>query len=204
MIILLDCSYKAKDSNSKYFLEILKENLEKDKDQKCVIMELKQVMAGSGQRNEFVEALHQADTLVLGAPLYVDGLPAQVVKLLELLLESCQGKFWDLGVYVVSNLGFYESKQIRHMLDMVRNWCMRMGTRYGGGLAIGAGPLVRSVGPHKKLKEAFSTMANAIAEKESMGNVFCDPAVPRSVYIKAAHMSFRKTAKKNQLNPGEI
>ena len=41
------------------------------------------------------------------------------------------------------------------MLDMVRNWCMRMGTRYGGGLAIGAGPLVRSVGPHKKLKEAF-------------------------------------------------
>lgn len=203
MIVLLDCSYKPQDSNSGYFLGVLEKNLNQDTLQDVRTWSIKDVLMGM-HMGDFVNCLREAEALVFGVPLYVDGLPAQVVKLFEILLEQYQGTLYDLGIYVVSNLGFYESKQLRHMLDMVRNWCMRMGCRYGGGLAIGAGPLVRSVGPHKKLKEAFSKMANAIIQKESIGNVYCDPSIPRTVYIKAAHASFRKTAKKNNLNPDEI
>ena len=203
MIILLDCSYKPKDSNSRYFLEILEQNLNQDDLQECQIWNIKDVLIGT-HMSDFVNCLREADALVLGVPLYVDGLPAQVVKLFEILLEHYQGALYDLGVYVVANLGFYESRQIRHMLDMVRNWCMRMGTRYGGGLAIGAGPMVRSVGPHKKLQKAFGDIANAVVEKESMGNVYCDPDIPRRIYMMAAHKSFKRTARKNNLDPKEI
>lgn len=38
--------------------------------------------------SEFVNELKEADALVIGAPLYVDGLPAQAVKLLEMLQED--------------------------------------------------------------------------------------------------------------------
>ena len=49
------------------------------------------------------------------------------------------------NVYVVSNLGFYESEQISILLEIVKNWCSRMGFPYGGGLAIGAGEMMGSL-----------------------------------------------------------
>ena len=91
---------------------------------------------------EYVKKLEQAGAFVIGAPLYVDGLPAQAVKLLEMLMDfDLSGK----QVYVVSNLGFYEGQQICNLFDIVRNWCERMQMVYGGGLAIGAGPMVRAI-----------------------------------------------------------
>lgn len=202
MILMLNCSYKMKEGNTQHFLNILEKRLQEQSQQTCEILKIKDVL--NMDLENFIGKLQKADAFVIGAPLYVDGLPAQAVKLLEMLLENCKGQFPELPVYVVSNLGFYESKQIQHLLDIVRNWCGKMGCIYGGGLAIGAGPMVVALknlpldkGLQNDIGKGFAKLAHAIATGESMENYYSKTLIPRVAYLKAAHMTFRQTLKEN-------
>ena len=194
MILMVNCSYKASDSNTQFFLELLKEKL----DGEIRIVPLKKVLSGGFA--DFLGELEAAEAFVIGAPLYVDGLPAQAVKLLELLLEGDKAPLDRKPVYVVSNLGFYEGEQICNLFDIVRNWCTRMGMTYGGGIAVGAGPMIRATKGlplHQDIEKGLHRLADHIRSGEAMGNYYAKTVIPRSVYLQAAHMSFRKTLKKN-------
>lgn len=202
MILMLNCSYKKKTSNSLYFLEKLKDELTACSDVECKMLNIRDVFIDSME--DFAEELKTAKALVLGVPLYVDGLPAQVVKLMEDLLANNKGEFPNVSVYVVSNLGFYESTQIKHLLNMVENWCLRMDMPYGGGIAIGAGPMIRTLenmslkkGLNKDIGCGLEKLAKCIFRGETMENYYCKTGIPRVVYLKAAHMSFDKTLKVN-------
>lgn len=192
MILMINYSYKSKESNTQFYLEKLKEKVGEGE-----ILSLKQIF--KNDIDGFVEHLKHADALVIGAPLYVDGLPAQAVKLLELLYENHRGEFPNLPVYVVSNLGFYEAKQIKHLLDIVRNWCLKMECTYGGGLAVGAGPMAPCIQKipfekilNKDIWRGLSTLATTIQKKETMENYYTKTLIPRIVYLKAAHRNFDK------------
>ena len=194
MILMLNCSYKASDSNTQFFLELLKEKL----DGESRIIPLKKVLSGGFA--EFLHKLEAAEAFVIGAPLYVDGLPAQAVKLLELLLLCDKTPLDRKPVYVVSNLGFFEGEQICNLFDIVRNWCTRMGMTYGGGIAVGAGPMIRATKGlplHQDIEKGLHQLADHIRRGEAMGNYYAKTVIPRAVYLQAAHMSFRKTLKKN-------
>lgn len=197
MVLMLNCSLKTKAGNTQFFLELLKHQVSDGE-----IKNIRDVLRSG--IDTFATELEQVDALVIGAPLYVDGLPAQAVKLLEVLLEKYQGKYPNLPVYVVSNLGFYEAGQIKHLLDMVRNWCVRMGCAYGGGLAVGAGPLVSRVHSvpvvkslNKDISKGVEALAKAVNDRRVMDNYYTKTMIPRSVYLKAAHMTFDKTLKDN-------
>ncbi len=199
MILMLSCSYKAKSGNTQYFLELLKNKLA-GKDVK--IISLRQVLKGGFA--EFENLLKRAEAFVLGAPLYVDGLPSQAVKLLEMLLEANDGGLAGKRVYAVSNLGFYEGEQIAHLFDMVKNWCGRMQMTYGGGIAVGAGPLVKAVNGmpilkllNRDIKKGMAKLADKILRGEAMENYYAKTKIPRMIYLQAAHMLFRRTLKKN-------
>ena len=194
MILMLNCSYKASCSNTQFFLEQLKEKL----DGEIRIIPLKKVLSGGFA--DFLVELEAARTLVIGAPLYVDGLPAQAVKLLEMLLECDRTPLDRKPVYMLSNLGFYEGEQICNLFDITANWCARMGMTYGGGLAVGAGPMVRmtkGLPLHRHITKGLCTLADHIRRGESMENYYAKTRIPRTVYLQAAHISFRKTLKKN-------
>ena len=215
MILMLNCSYKAKGSNTEYFFSILKSEIEQISDRDYKVVNLRDVFKGQNFENEaidgFVSDLKNAKALVIGAPLYVDGLPAQAIKLMEILLANYKGEIPKLPVYVISNLGFYEAEQIKHLLAIVENWCKRMGFLYGGGLALGAGPLIRALErmPLKKgvLKAAglgFEKLAYAVVNRKRMKNYYVKTMIPRIVYMKAAHINFDKTAKGNGLKVSEV
>ena len=194
MILMINCSYKASDSNTQFFLELLKEKL----DGEIRIVPLKKVLSGGFA--EFQGELEAAEAFVIGAPLYVDGLPAQAVKLLELLLEGDKTPLDRKPVYVVSNLGFYEGEQICNLFDIVRNWCARMGMTYGGGIAVGAGPMIRmtkGLPLHQHITNGLEKLADHIRRGEAMDNYYAKTRIPRMVYLQAAHISFRRTLKKN-------
>lgn len=199
MIVMLNCSYKAKDSNTQYFLELLKQELGAEGTQ---IIPLRQVLNDGFYG--FVEKLRKADAFVIGAPLYVDGLPAQAVKLLEMLLEGEYSGLSGKRVYVVSNLGFYEGEQISNLFDIVSNWCSRMQMIYSGGLAVGAGPMISTLknmsvkkGLNKDIGKGLEMLADNIRKGEVMENYYAKSGIPRMVYLLAAHTMFRRTLKKN-------
>ena len=194
MILMLNCSYKASDSNTQFFLELLKEKL----DGETRIIPLKKVLSGGFA--DFLGELEAAQSLVIGAPLYVDGLPAQAVKLLEMLLEYDKTPLTGKPVYVVSNLGFYEGEQICNLFDITANWCARMGMTYGGCIAVGAGPMIRmtkGLPLHQHMTKGLQTLADHIRRGKAMDNYYARTRIPRFVYLQAAHISFRRTLKKN-------
>lgn len=204
MVILLNCSFRGEKSNSNYFLGLL-EGLLEEPCERIQLNRIKDISALS-------EKLAEADALVLGMPLYVDGVPAQAVELMEQLYADGEGGLGQLAVYVVSNLGFYEAEQTQIQLSIVKNWCERMGLTYGGALAIGAGEMMGSLrtvpmdqGPNKAMGEGLKKLASHISAHSIMEDIFVQPTgFPRWMYLLAAQMNWAPQAKKNGLKRKEI
>lgn len=198
MVILLNGSLRGKQGNGYYLLQRLRECNPGECAEKSIAQALKDT-------DGFVKELEAAETLVIAAPLYVDGLPAQVLKLMEELHENYLRSAKGLRVYVLSNLGFYESEQIGNLLNMVKNWCAKMEFVYGGGVAVGAGGMMSAFrgislgkGPNKALGKGLNQLASAIRAGKAMGNLFLRPSlVPRFAYKFAAHRMFKGTGRRN-------
>lgn len=196
MVILLNGSYRGEESNSNYFLGLLETQITKP----CKREHINKIK----DFQIFAEELKNVDALVIGMPLYVDAIPAQVVELMEYLYDNYKNQLSDLKVYVVSNLGFYESHQIRILLDMVKTWCLKMGTTYGGGLAIGAGGMMgilRNVpynqGPNKMMGNGLDRLAQTINTDNTIDDIYVQPTgFPRWLYFIAANRSWDPKGKK--------
>lgn len=204
MVMLLNCSFRGEKSHSNYFLGLLENMLSKPCERKnlCTIKDF----------DKFVQELKNAETLVLGMPLYVDGAPAQVIEMMEKLYQNHKRKFGNLKVYVVTNLGFYEGKQAHILLKIVENWCNRMNFTYSGGVAIGAGEMLgglRNVpcdkGPNTMLGEGLKNLASHITEGNVMEDMVIKPSgFPRIMYMLAGNMNWAPQAKRNGLRKKDI
>lgn len=204
-LVLLNGSLRGKRSNTLAFLETIRENTGKETE----LYSLSQYM---GKQEELLSLLRGADTLLLGMPLYVDGIPSAVLRLMEALQASRQ----DPGrrIYVVSNMGFYESRQLKNLLRMVQIWSEKCSYTYCGGLAIGAGEmlgtLIRRIplssGPMKHAGKALLLLSERIREGKALEkDLYIGPAFfPRFLYILAAHMNFRGEGKKNGLSARDL
>lgn len=112
MILLLNGSLRKSKSNSNHFLNLLKTQL-KDSYESVQLHQLKDL-------NVMKDLLQKADACVIGMPVYVDGVPAQVMEFMEQMYLQYQGQFAQLPVYVITNLGFYESEQGNVLLEIVK------------------------------------------------------------------------------------
>ena len=110
-------------------------------------------------------------------------------------------------------MGLYESKQICHLLSIVKTWCEACGSEYCGGLAIGAGEMLKSMmlskniekGPSKNMAEGVKRIANAINAGQIMEDVYADAyKFSRGMYIFAANASWPLDAKKNGLKKKDL
>ncbi len=198
-VILLNCSYKGKNSNSNYFLSLLEERLTV-KTEAINLIDHKNF-------SELCEKFSEARAIVIGAPLYVDSMPGQVIELLEHIYAIKNSLSRELIVYGVTNMGFYESKQMETQLRILKNFCSKSGFTYGGSLAIGAGEMMRHLGnvpldkgPNKKMGEGVIKLSNAINEGEIMTDYYSEPKYfPRWLYMSVANYNFKKILKKEVL-----
>lgn len=204
MVTLLNCSYRGEKSNSNYFLGLL-ENMLSDE---CIRKNISQVK----DINSFACELEKSQALVLGMPLYVDGAPAQVVELLDGLYKISDGRFKNLKVYVVTNLGFYEGEQADILLQIIKNFCDKAGLVYGGSVAVGAGEMLGSLrnvpcdkGPNKMLGEKLRVLADCINRNLTVSNSIVKPnGFSRRMYMFAGNMGWAPQAKQNGIKKKEI
>lgn len=204
MVVLLNGSFRGERSNSNYFLGLLEEQLSGP----CERVHLNLVK----DYRELKQKFQEAEAVVIGMPLYVDGVPAQVLELMEYLYGDGRGSMNGLRVYVISNMGFYESRQARILLSIVKNWCAKVGAVYSGGLAIGAGEMMGTLrnvpmdqGPNKDMGLGIKTIASHIGNGTAMEDIYTEPTgFPRGMYRLAADMNWGSQARKNGVKRSEI
>ncbi|MEA3239605.1 MAG: NAD(P)H-dependent oxidoreductase, partial [Candidatus Bipolaricaulota bacterium] len=98
-------------------------------------------------RAALLEAVKTADLIILSFPLYVDSLPAPVIRAMELIAERRLDKKTRLAV--IANCGFPEAQHNNVAMDICQRFAHASGLEWAGGLALGMGGAVSS----QRLKE---------------------------------------------------
>lgn len=89
-----------------------------------------------------LQSLRDADAVVLGMPLYVDGVPSHMLAFMKVMEKYCIDNNIRLKVYAVSNGGFIEGCQNRPLMQVLENFCKRCNLQWCGGVGIGGGVML--------------------------------------------------------------
>ena len=132
-----------------------------------------------------------------------------------MLVERFEKEYHGLRkkIYVLANMGLYESSQLENLFEAVKQWCTEMGFEYCGGLGISAGELIGtliqhirlSTGPGKKNSRGMKKLAKAINAGSTAKDIYTEPFLfPRSLYIHIANSNWNTLAKRNGLKPEDL
>ena len=167
-IMMIDGSPKVSKSNSEYFLNILSDFIES----KDIV---KYKLSKKVDYEDIIKEINTIDTLVFAFPLYVDSLPSHVLEFLIMLEENFKDNLKGVNVYVIANCGFYEGKQNKIALNIMKCWCKKMNIKWAQGIGIGAGEMMgglRNVpmgkGPNTNLGLALDNLAKNINENKKI------------------------------------
>lgn len=183
--VLLNCSMRK--GNSLALAEKLGERLKEEP----LLLNLSEYL---NKDEEFFELMEDTRALVLCTPLYVDGLPSQLIR----LLERFERREWKNAkkIYVLANMGLYESGQLVNLFSAVKQWCGIMGFDYCGGLGVAAGELVGGLiqampfekGFTAKIAKEEDRLAKAIDEGKAIEDIYSRPRhFPRWLYVAIAN-----------------
>jgi hypothetical protein len=132
--VLINCSPKKRFSASAYFLALQRLFLGGEK--------VSETLRAPADHARILEQLRDAQTVVFGLPLYVDGVPSHVLRFLEKMERFCRENGLKLRVCCVANNGFIEGKQNEALMQVFENFCVRAGLVWGGGVGIGGGVML--------------------------------------------------------------
>lgn len=158
-----------------------------------------------------LEEFAQQDAAVFAFPLYVDGIPSHLTNCLCQLENYFITNPSNLTIYAIVNCGFFEGNQNKHALEIVKNWCVRSGLRWGQGIGIGGGgmlPGLQSVpagkGPRKNVSVAINQLSEHITVGTSTEDIYVSPNIPRIAYKMCAEMEWRQQIKANGLSEKDL
>ncbi|MFZ2538024.1 MAG: hypothetical protein WAX04_03885 [Oscillospiraceae bacterium] len=154
--------------------------------------------------------LSSFDAIVFAFPLYVDAIPSQLLTCLcEIEKVGITNK--KIHIYAISNCGFYEGEQNIIALEILENWCEKVGLVWGHGIGLGCGgalPEMSAVplgkGPKTSLGKTLRKMATNIENVMSEESNYISLDFPRYIYKFAAEMGWRKMIKANGLKVKDL
>ena len=132
--VFINCSPKKRFCASSYFLFLERLFLGGEK-----VLEKLRTPA---DHDRVLGQLQDAQTVVFGVPLYVDGIPSHVLSFLEKMEAFCREKGLRLNVYVIANNGFIEGKQNEPLMRLFGHFCARAGLSFCGGVGVGGGVML--------------------------------------------------------------
>ncbi len=200
--VFINCSMRGDNANSKKFLDVITSKVDGNPEIVNIASYVKKLDELSGM-------ISSAETVVFSMPLYVDGIPALPLRLMEMVEKDHADS--NKKIYVVANMGFFESKQIENLLSMVKTWCEKCGFTYCGGMAIGAGEMMGQVlgfgsnGPGKYVYNDLIRFGEAINTSEAVGDIYTKSnKFPRIAYFTAANSGMKKSGKGNGLSKKDM
>jgi len=202
-ISIINGSPKAGKSNSEilgnYLLSLLKDN------------GIRKYYSISVRLDDKIKnEIYNSDVLIFLFPLYVDGIPS---NLLKLLVEFEKEKVVNPAtkVYCVVNNGFYEGKQNHLAILQIKNWCEKIKARWGQGIGVGAGELLPYLkkckleqGPLKNLGKALEKFSINILTLKNDKDIYINPNWLRSLYFFQGSISWILKGRKNNLRVREL
>lgn len=202
-IIIINGSPKTIKSNSEilgnYLFPLLKEN------------NIKKYYSIYFQLNDKTKnEIYNSDVLIFIFPLYVDGIPSNLLKLL-VNFEKENVVRPETKIYCIVNNGFYEGKQNFLALLHMKNWCKKVNAKWGQGIGIGSGELLPYLkkfklgqGPLKNLEKTLNILSRNILTLNSDKNIYITPNWPRSLYFIQGSISWILKARKNNIKIREL
>ena len=202
-IIIINGSPKTLKSNSEilgnYLFPLLKEN------------NIKKYYSIYFQLNDKTKnEIYNSDVLIFIFPLYVDGIPSNLLKLL-VNFEKENVVRPKTKIYCIVNNGFYEGKQNFLALLHMKNWCKKVNAKWGQGIGIGSGELLPYLkkfklgqGPLKNLEKILNRFSRNILTLNSDKNIYITPNWPKSLYFIQGSISWILKARKNNLKIREL
>jgi multimeric flavodoxin WrbA len=133
---------------------------------------IQQALRADGGLHAMLREIDAADVVVLAAPLYVDSLPADVMKAFEVIArERAQARPSRTPAFVaIVNCGFPESRHNDTALAIVKRFAGAAGLAWAGGLALGGGasldgrPLATAPAMFRNVRASLDSAAEALAE----------------------------------------
>lgn len=199
-IIMLSGSPRPKKSTSQYLLNYLFEKLHNHEVIMVSILQEKECV------DQIKKHLQDADIMVVAFPLYVDGIPGKLLRVMKEI--EMQALSTHCQLYIVVNNGFYEAKQNHIAIDMTWKWCEKCGIKKGYAIGVGAGEMAQvaplGVGPSKNLGLAMTQLVSDIESFKKRDTQWVEPCFPRCLYKIVAHSGWRRSIKKNGHKVSEI
>jgi len=161
-----------------------------------------------------IEKLNDADLVTLVFPLYIDSLPARLIRLLELVYMNRRENKKDRRFIAICQSGFPEQHQNHLALEMCRKFAEMSDFRWAGGIPIGAGSivgeqdLVEAKGRVYFIRNALDMAVEAIIGNEEIPEEVAVAAsklpVPAWLYRLIGNSSWKQRAKQNGLRKRDL
>lgn len=157
-------------------------------------------------RRTILEEIDAADVVVLAAPLYIDSLPAEVTKTLEMIArERAQAASPRVPAFVaIVNCGFPESSHNDTALAILKTFAEAARLQWAGGLALGGGaslggrPLATAPGMFRNVRAALDMAAVELAEGRPVGDeaiaLMARKLCPSWLYMLVGGIRWRRQA----------
>ena len=170
--VFINCSPKKRFCASSYFLFLQRLFVSGEK--------VTETLRTPADHDRVLEQLRDAQTVVFGVPLYVDGIPSHLLRFMEKMETFCKENDLKLSVYCIANNGFIEGKQNEPLMRTFENFCNRAGLTWDGGVGIGGGVML-NVTRILFLVEIALLVLNIVLSAVNSGNYF-----PKEAWISFA------------------
>ena len=207
-LLLLVASSKLQGSTSQSLGTFLRDRLQELGFESETLF-LQKAFTSKAHTTRMLESVRQSDLLTLAFPLYVDTLPAVLIRTLEDIADDPDLKVASQKPRLVSivNSGFPESEQNDTALAICRQFALETGFEWAGGLQLGAGeaisgrPLSAVKGLARNVIKALQLSAEALAAgrpvPDKARKLMAKPLLPTWLYCLIGERQWRQDAKRH-------
>lgn len=208
--LLLVGSPRARGSTSYSLLSYLKGQL-CERGFSVDVMMVHSSLRSQDKVTKMMDAMNNVEVIVLAAPLYIDCLPAPVIRTMELFAKY--RKQHDTSIRssfaAIINSGFPEAHHNNLALEICQEFANEVNMEWIGGMPFGGGQSIDGESLEKAgmrarhVRPALDLLAAALSDKvpvpiEAIERIR-KPVIAKSLYVRFGKMRWHKIAKRNEV-----